>query len=85
MPEVLAFLEKRQLFVEHVSMRKDNHVVHIKLKNGIGVWIDASEKLYDTTRALYIIFNEVFRESFAQNQLVSVDVRNPLSLLYETR
>lgn len=84
-PEIVLFLENNGLFVEHVSLRKDTRVVHIELENTIGIWLDTSEALYDTTRALHIVFEEVFADPDARKDIVSVDVRNPLSILYERK
>ena len=82
-PEAVQFLEDGGMLVEVVSLRRDTRVVHIALENGIGIWLDTSEALYDTTRALHIVFEEVFSDPEKQAGIVSVDVRNPLSILYE--
>ena len=82
---ILSFLDGRGLFVEHVSLRKDSHIVHVRLKGGIAVWMDTGQRLYDTTRALYVVFEEVFPGLSERSRLKSVDVRDPLSILYETR
>ena len=81
--EIVLFLEKNALFVKYVSLRKDTRVVHMQLENGIGIWLDASEALYDTTRALHVVFEEIFVGEDVRKDIVSVDVRNPLSILYE--
>ena len=84
-PEIVRYLESGGFLVKTVSLRRDTRVVHIKLENGIGVWLDSSEALYDTTRALHIIFEEVFSDPKKQAKIVSIDVRNPLSMLYEKK
>ena len=84
-PEVIHYLENSSFFVKSVSLRRDTRVVYIKLENGIGIWLDSSEALYDTTRALHIIFKEVFSDPAKQAEIVSIDVRNPLSILYEKK
>lgn len=84
-PEIVRYLEGGGFLVKTVSLRRDTRVAHIKLENGIGVWLDSSEALYDTTRALHIIFEEVFSDPKKQAKIVSVDVRNPLSMLYEKK
>ena len=84
-PEVIHYLEESNFFVKSVSLRKDTRVVYIDLENGIGIWLDSSEALYDTTRALHIVFKEVFSDPVKQAEIVSVDVRNPLSILYEKK
>ena len=84
-PEIVHYLESGGFLVKTVSLRRDTRVVHIKLENDIGVWIDSSEALYDTTRALHIIFEEVFSDPKKQAEIVSIDVRNPLSMLYEKK
>lgn len=82
--DVVRFLEQYGLVVDEVAIRQDSRVVHLLVRGGVGVWIDASESLYDTTRSLYVVFEEVFPGD-DRNSLVSVDVRNPLSILYEKR
>ena len=84
-PEAIVFLERGGMPVKQVSLRRDTRVVYVELVNGIGIWLDASEALYDTTRALHIVFEEVFSDPKKQAAIVSVDVRNPLSILYEQR
>ncbi|MDE0243551.1 MAG: hypothetical protein OYG31_02460 [Candidatus Kaiserbacteria bacterium] len=76
------FLDSIDVAVDEVALKRDSRVVRIRLAGGIGVVIDASESLYDTTRALYVVFREVFSHPRRQG-VVSVDVRNPLSILYE--
>ena len=83
--EAVLFLENDGLLVKDISLRRDTRVVHIKLENGIGIWLDTSEALYDTTRALHIVFEEVFSNPKKQAEIISVDVRNPLSILYEKK
>ena len=82
--EAVRFLSQYDLVVREVSVRRDSRVVHVQLQNGVGIWIDASESLYDTTRALYIVFERVFIDD-DRRSVVSVDVRNPLNILYEKR
>ena len=84
-PEIVLFLENNGLFAEYVSLQGDIRIVHINLKNSIGIWLDADKALYDTTRALYIVFQEVFTNPEALADIVSVDVRDPLSIIYERR
>ena len=84
-PEIVRYLESGGFLVKTVSLRRDTRVVHINLENGIGIWLDSSEALYDTTRALHIIFEEVFSNPEKRAKIVSVDVRNPLSMLYEQK
>ena len=81
--EIVLFLENDGLFTEYVSLRRDTRIVHIKLENTIGIWLDADEALYDTTRALYVVFQEIFADPKALKDIVSVDVRDPLSVVYE--
>lgn len=84
-PAVILFLERKDLPVSYVSLRSDTRVVHLHLENNIGIWFDSGEALYDTTRALHIVFQEIFSDPIAQTNIVSVDVRNPLSIIYERR
>ena len=84
-PRVVQYLENGGFLVKKVSLRRDTRVVHIDLENGIGVWLDVSESTHDTTRALHIVFKEVFSNPEKQAEIISVDVRNPLSILYEKR
>ena len=84
-PEVVLYLENSGFFIKTISLRQDTRVVHIELENSIGIWLDTSEALYDTTRALHIIFEEVFSDPEKQAEIISVDVRNPLSILYEKK
>lgn len=84
-PEIVTFLEERGIPVLQVSLRRDTRVVHIALENGIDIWIDSSETLYDTTRALHVVFQEVFGDAEKQSKIASVDVRNPLSIIYENK
>ena len=83
--EIVLFLENGGLLVKDISLRRDTRAVHINLENGIGIWLDTSEALYDTTRALHIVFEEVFSDPKKQAEIISVDVRNPLSILYEKK
>ena len=84
-PKIVQYLENSDFLVKRTSLRRDTRVVHIELENGIGVWLDVSESTHDTTRALHIVFKEVFTDPEKQAEIVSVDVRNPLSILYEKR
>ncbi len=84
-PEIVHYLESGGFLVKTISLRQDTRVVHIELENGIGIWLDSSEALYDTTRALHIVFEEVFSDTEKQATIISVDVRNPLSILYEKK
>ena len=84
-PEIVLYLEGGGFLVKTISLRRDTRVVHIELENGIGIWFDSSEALYDTTRALHIVFEEVFSDPEKQAEIISVDVRNPLSILYEKK
>ena len=82
---VVEFLEENGLFVNQVAVRRDSRLAHIKLNNGIAIWMDASEKLYDTTRAIHIVFQEVLKDAGVRGGIISVDVRKPNSILYEER
>ena len=82
-PEVVGYLEDGGFLVKKVSLRQDTKIVHIELENGIGIWIDVNESTHDTTRALHIVFEEVFSDPEKQAGIISIDVRNPLSILYE--
>ena len=84
-PEVVQYLEEGGFLVREVSLRRDTRVVHIKLENNIGIWFNTSEALYDTTRALHVVFEEVFSDPEKRAEIISVDVRNPLSILYEKK
>lgn len=84
-PEIVQYLENGGLLVKRVSLRRDTQAVHVDLENGIGIWLDVNESTHDTTRALHIVFEEVFSNLEKQAEIVSVDVRNPLSILYEKR
>ena len=82
-PEVVVFLENNGLPVKAVLLQRDTRVVRVDLESGIGILFDASEALYDTTRALHIVFKEIFTDTRKQTGITLVDVRNPLSILYE--
>lgn len=84
-PEIVQYLEEGGFLVREVSLRRETRVAHIKLENSIGIWLDTSEALYDTTRALHIVFEEVFSDPKKWAEIISVDVRNPLSILYEKK
>lgn len=84
-PQAVQYLEEGGFLVKRVSLRRDTRVVHIELENSIGIWFDTSEALYDTTRALHIVFEEVFSDAEKRAEIISVDVRNPLSILYEKK
>ncbi len=82
-PEIVQYLENGGFLVKKISLRRDTKVVHIELENSIGIWLDISESTHDTTRALHIVFEEVFSNPEKLAEIISVDVRNPLSILYE--
>lgn len=84
-PAVVLFLREKELPVSYISLQPDTRVVHLHLENGIGIWFDSSEALYEITRALHIVFGEIFSDPVAQAGIVSVDVRSPLSIVYERR
>ena len=82
---VVLFLREKELPVSYISLQPDTRVVHLHLENGIGIWFDSSGALYETTRALHIVFEEIFSDAVAQAGIISVDVRNPVSIVYERR
>ena len=84
-PEIVQYLEDGGFLVKKVSLRRYTQVVHIELENSIGIWLDINESTHDTTRALHIVFEEVFSNPEKQAEIISVDVRNPLRILYEKK
>ena len=84
-PEIVGYLEDGGFLVKKVSLRRDTRVMHIELENSIGIWIDVSESTHDTTRSLHVVFEEVFSDPEKQAEIISIDVRNPLSILYEKK
>ena len=82
---VVQELEENGLFVDQVAVRRDSRLAHIQMNNGIAVWMDASETLYETTRALYVVFQEVLDDESKRDSVISVDVRDPKSILYEEK
>ena len=83
--ESVRYLEENGLFVDGVEVLRDSRAVNINLNNGITVLLDASETVYNTTRALHLAFNEVLDSEQKRNKIVSVNVRDPLGILYEER
>lgn len=82
LPEIMAFLEDRDLFSDHAALSRNSRVAYILLDTGIGIWLDLSESLYETTRALHVVFEEVFPDPEKRAELASVDIRDPLRIVY---
>ena len=82
--EIITFLEEELgLPVEFITVREGGHDVHVRLLNGIGIWINTVESIHSITRALYVAFSGVFPDEESRAEVSSLAVCDPLRILWK--
>ena len=82
--KIIEKLEEMGAFVEHVGVRAGSYDVYLSLTNGIGVWVDTTETVHDITKALHVVFLEVFNDDARQKELHSIVICDPHGILWTT-
>lgn len=79
---VTEFLQQYGQEVVSVTVKDEERIVYLALKNGMGIWFSASELVYNTTLALYVAFQEIFSSEADIEQIRFFDIRDPGSIVY---
>lgn len=79
--KIIDFLKKEELFIDNITIQQGNRDIYIKLENGIGIWIDTTENVWDITRLLHIAFSDkVFTEE--EINFSSIVICDPFNLYW---
>ena len=82
--KIIEKLEEMDAFVAYVGVRAGSYDVYLSLTNGIGVWVDTTETVHDITKALHVVFLEVFNDEARQKELHSIVICDPHGILWTT-
>lgn len=85
--DIVAYLERQNIFIEKAEVFRDNSSVVLHLQEDeVEIWIDVENSLKDTTRALHILFKEIFfKNTIERSTLQYIDVRNTDSFTYKKK
>ena len=83
--EIVSYLENLSLPVLEVKIAKREENAVVALESGLQIFISSNQRVFETTRAIHIVFSEVFPDGKAERELSSINLWNPEKITYTSK